>query len=83
MSDATSISPLCRTISVRIPPILFCCYLINSLDRVNVSFAQLPIATALGIGPAAYGVGAGFLFAAILPGYSSSLEIKRHPETKS
>lgn len=62
MPAATPVSPLYRTISIRILPILFCCYLINYIDRVNVSFAQLHVSTALGIGPAAYGFGAGLFF---------------------
>jgi MFS family permease len=53
---------LYRRISIRILPILFCCYLINYIDRVNVSFAQLRISASLGIGPAAYGFGAGLFF---------------------
>ena len=51
----------CR-LSIRILPILFCCYLVNYIDRVNVSFAQLRISSSLGIGPAAYGFGAGLFF---------------------
>ncbi len=53
---------LYRRISIRILPILFCCYLVNYVDRVNVSFAQLRISASLGIGPAAYGFGAGLFF---------------------
>jgi MFS family permease len=53
---------LYRRISIRILPILFCSYLVNYIDRVNVSFAQLHIETSLGIGPAAYGFGAGLFF---------------------
>lgn len=62
MPTAISLSPTYRNISIRILPILFCAYLINYIDRVNVSFAQLHISTALGIGPAAYGFGAGLFF---------------------
>jgi len=51
-----------RRVSIRILPILFCSYLLNYIDRVNVSFAQLHISTSLGIGPAAYGFGAGLFF---------------------
>lgn len=51
-----------RRISLRILPILFCCYLINYIDRVNVSFAKSHISNSLGIGPAAYGLGAGLFF---------------------
>ena len=57
-----STSPDFRRISWRILPILFCCYLINYIDRVNVSFAQLHISSSLGIGPGAYGLGAGLFF---------------------
>ncbi|CAN5845301.1 MFS transporter [soil metagenome] len=62
MSETSPVSPIYRNISLRILPILFCCYLINYIDRVNVSFAQLHVSTALGIGPAAYGFGAGLFF---------------------
>lgn len=62
MSALTPTAPYYRTISLRILPILFSCYLINYIDRVNVSFAQLHVSTALGIGPAAYGFGAGLFF---------------------
>jgi len=57
-----SMSPIYRRVSFRILPILFCCYLINYLDRVNVSFAQLRMSSFLGIGTAAYGFGAGLFF---------------------
>ena len=55
-------SSIYRRISFRILPILFCCYLINYIDRVNVSFAQLNMSSFLGIGAAAYGFGAGLFF---------------------
>ncbi len=58
----TETDTLYRRISIRILPILFCCYLVNYIDRVNISFAQLRISTSLGIGPAAYGFGAGLFF---------------------
>jgi MFS family permease len=54
--------PLYRRTSLRILPILFCCYLINYIDRVNVSFAQLKMSSYLGIGAGAYGFGAGLFF---------------------
>ena len=62
MNNRLSMNTIYRHVSLRILPILFCCYLINYIDRVNVSFAQLHISTALGIGPAAYGFGAGLFF---------------------
>lgn len=53
---------LYRQVSLRVLPILFCCYLVNYIDRVNVSFAQLHLSSALKLGPAAYGTGAGLFF---------------------
>jgi len=49
-------------ISMRVLPILFCCYLINYIDRVNISFARLTMSASLGIDDAAYGFGAGLFF---------------------
>lgn len=54
--------PLYRRISLRLLPILFCCYLANYIDRVNVSFAKTHIAASLGLSDTAYGLGAGLFF---------------------
>lgn len=53
---------LYRKVSWRILPILFVCYLINYIDRVNVSFAELTMSKSLGMAEAAYGLGAGLFF---------------------
>ncbi len=55
-------SPLYRRVSLRILPILFCCYLVNYIDRVNVSFAKHDLGVALRLSDAAYGLGAGLFF---------------------
>jgi MFS family permease len=55
-------SPLYRRVSLRILPILFCCYLVNYIDRVNVSFAKHDLGAALHLSDAAYGLGAGLFF---------------------
>lgn len=55
-------SPLYRRVSLRILPILFTCYLVNYIDRVNVSFAQHDLRAALKLSEAAYGLGAGLFF---------------------
>lgn len=55
-------SPLYRRVGLRVLPILFCCYLVNYVDRVNVSFAKLHLSAALHLGDAAYGLGAGLFF---------------------
>ncbi len=55
-------TPCYAKLSTRILPILFFGYLINYLDRVNISFARLTMSSSLGIGDAAYGLGAGLFF---------------------
>ncbi len=55
-------SPLYRRVSLRILPILFSCYLVNYIDRVNVSFAKHDLGAALKLSDAAYGLGAGLFF---------------------
>ena len=55
-------SSLYRRVGLRVLPILFCCYLVNYVDRVNVSFAKTHLATALALDDAAYGLGAGLFF---------------------
>ena len=46
----------------RLLPLLFVCYVLAYLDRVNVGFAQLKMGTDLGFGNAVYGFGAGIFF---------------------
>jgi len=47
----------------RLVPYLFLCYIINYLDRFNISFAALEMKADLGLSDAAYGVGAAMFFA--------------------
>ncbi len=51
-----------RKITFKIFPLLFVCYLFSHLDRINVSFAKLEFMRDLGLGDAAYGLGAGLFF---------------------
>lgn len=46
----------------RVLPLLFAGYLLNFLDRTNISYAQLQMGVDLGISLAAYGFGAGLFF---------------------
>ena len=46
----------------RIVPILFVCYVMNFLDRINVGFAQLQMKEHLGFADTVYGLGAGLFF---------------------
>lgn len=53
------LSPAFATASL---PLLFAGYLLNFLDRTNISYAQLQMGADLGISLAAYGFGAGLFF---------------------
>jgi MFS family permease len=53
---------LFRKIARRILPVLMLGYLAASIDRVNVGFAKLHMAQALGLSDAMYGFGAGIFF---------------------
>lgn len=46
----------------RIIPFLILCYFVAFLDRVNIGFAKLQMNEVLGLGDAAYGLGAGLFF---------------------
>jgi MFS family permease len=46
----------------RLLPLLFCCYIVAYLDRVNVGFAKLQMAGELKFSDAVYGFGAGIFF---------------------
>jgi D-galactonate transporter len=49
-------------IAFRLIPFLVLLYVISFLDRVNVGFAKLQMAADIGLGDAAYGLGAGIFF---------------------
>ena len=51
-----------RRVTRRLIPFMFVLYIANYLDRVNVSFAALPMNRDLGFSSAAYGLGAGMFF---------------------
>jgi MFS family permease len=51
-----------RKVSWRLLPLLLICYLVAYLDRVNVGFAKLQMASALHLSDAVYGLGAGIFF---------------------
>ncbi len=50
-------------VTARLIPYLFLCYIVNYLDRFNISFAALEMKADLGLSDAAYGVGAAMFFA--------------------
>ena len=51
-----------RKVSWRLLPLLLLCYLVAYLDRVNVGFAKLQMASDLHLSDAVYGLGAGIFF---------------------
>lgn len=57
-------SDVYRKVSVRLLPLLVVIYLFAYIDRTVVGFAQLSMGADLGIGAAAFGLGAGLFFVA-------------------
>jgi len=55
-----------RRITWRLLPFLFLAYMINSIDRINISFAKLRMAEDLALSDAAYGLGAAAFFVGYL-----------------
>ncbi|MFF3575188.1 MFS transporter [Nocardia jiangxiensis] len=53
-------------ISWRLFPLVIACYFISFLDRTNIGIAQLQMNKQLGLGDAAFGLGAGVFFIAYL-----------------
>jgi sugar phosphate permease len=55
-------APIMRKVSRRLIPYLFVLYVASYLDRINISFAQLQMKSALGFSETVYGLGAGIFF---------------------
>ncbi len=51
-----------RKVAWRLIPILFVAYVINFVDRVNISFAKETMGIALGLDDVSFGIGAGMFF---------------------
>jgi MFS transporter, ACS family, tartrate transporter len=64
--SAAEQSRVLKRVTFRLIPLLFSCYVIAYIDRINVGFAKLQLQGALGVDPAtfgkAYGLGAGLFF---------------------
>ncbi|CAG9204303.1 Putative tartrate transporter [Paraburkholderia sabiae] len=61
-SDAEGDAKLYRKVALRLIPLLFICYVVAYLDRINVGFAKLQMQDALGFSDTVYGLGAGIFF---------------------
>jgi len=53
---------LYRKVAYRIIPFIFVCYVLNYIDRVNVSFAKLQFQGDLSLSDASYGLGVGLFY---------------------
>ena len=53
---------LYQKVAHRIIPFIFICYVLNYIDRVNVSFAKLQFQGDLGLSDTSYGLGAGLFY---------------------
>lgn len=62
MADAAEVEMIYRKVTFRLMTFLFVCWVLNYLDRVNVSFAQLQLKQDLGLSDAAYGLGVSLFF---------------------
>jgi ACS family tartrate transporter-like MFS transporter len=59
---ATDPSAIVSKVTRRIVPYIFLCYIVNYLDRFNVSFAALQMSSDLGFSEIVYGLGASMFF---------------------
>ena len=55
-------SRLYRKVMLRIIPFIFICYVLNYIDRVNISFAKLQFRSDLSLTDASYGLGVGLFY---------------------
>ncbi|MDT8843598.1 MFS transporter [Paraburkholderia fungorum] len=62
VADSAAEEATYRKITFRLMSFLFLCWVLNYLDRVNVSFAQLQLKHDLGLSDAAYGLGVSLFF---------------------
>lgn len=62
MSDPELARATVRKVTRRFVPILFLCFIVSFLDRVNVGFAALTMNEDLGLSATAFGLGAGLFF---------------------
>jgi MFS transporter, ACS family, tartrate transporter len=66
LTDSSESARLLRRVGWRILPLVFALYIVAYLDRANVAFAKLTMATDLNMSEAAFGFGAALFFAGYL-----------------
>lgn len=62
VAESAAVEATYRKVTLRLMTFLFFCWVLNYLDRVNVSFAQLQLKRDLGLSDAAYGLGVSLFF---------------------
>ncbi|GAB3626206.1 Putative tartrate transporter [Pandoraea terrae] len=78
VADSAVVEATYRKVTLRLMTFLFFCWVLNYLDRVNVSFAQLQLKHDLGLSDAAYGLGVSLFFVGyILLEVPSTLMLRR------
>lgn len=60
--DSSTGDEIYRKVTRRLIPLLFLCYIVAFMDRVNIGFAKLEMLNDLGFSNAVYGLGAGIFF---------------------
>jgi MFS family permease len=58
----TDLEGMYRKVTLRVVPLLFVCYLLAYLDRINIGYAQLQMRSDLNFSDAIYGLGASMFF---------------------
>ena len=77
-ATAARVEATYHKVTWRLMSFIFVCWVLNYLDRVNVSFAQLHLKQDLGLSDAAYGLGVSLFFIGYIPlEVPSTLRLKR------
>ena len=77
-SPCADLASIYRKVIWRLMPFLLVAFIINAIDRINISFAKLRMAEDILLSDAAYGIGAGiFYFGYILFEVPSNLYMQR------
>lgn len=61
-SDPTVLARAATKVKRHVLPLFVVMFIVNYIDRVNIGFVRSHLETDLGIGAAAYGLGAGLFF---------------------
>ncbi len=65
--DPTVLARAAAKVKRHVLPLFVVMFIVNYIDRVNIGFVRSHLETDLGIGAAAYGLGAGLFFSSVTP----------------